>query len=146
MPSRAIVSGVVVMLLAVAGCAGEQAALDGSVAFVDVNVVPMDREQILEHQTVVIGNGRIAKMGPSSEIEAPSGAQRIDGRGQFLIPGLVEMHTHPVAPPYLRPDVSERDLQNIIYLYVANGVTTIRRAHGNPAQFAVRDRINGSCQ
>lgn len=142
MPSRAIFGAVVVVLFALGGCAGDQApVLDGSVAFVDVNVFPMDREHILEHQTVVVRNGRIAEMGPSSEIEAPSSAQQIDGRGQFLIPGLVEMHTHPVSSQYLGAEVSERDVENILYLYVANGVTTIRRAHGNPAQFVVRDSI-----
>ena len=37
------------------------------VAFVDVTVVPMDRERVLPHQTVVVDHGRIAAMSPTGK-------------------------------------------------------------------------------
>ena len=68
-----------------------------SVAFVDVNVVPMDRERVLQHQTVVVSGDRIVAMGPASSTAVPEGAARIDGRGKYLMPGLAEMHAHVIG-------------------------------------------------
>src|SRR5262245_61456109 len=82
-------------------------------AFVDVTVVPMDQERVLPHQTVVVRNARIAKIGPTAGVYVPRGALRIDGRGKYLMPGLADMHSHPES------------LLDLV-LYVANGVTTVR--------------------
>ena len=35
-------------------------------AFVNVNVVPMDRERVIEKQTVIVRDGRIAEIGPAN--------------------------------------------------------------------------------
>src|SRR5688500_6128469 len=70
------------------------AAAPGVVAFTGVNVVPMDAERVLADQTVVVRDGRIAEVGPSSRVRVPAGARRIDGRGKYLLPGLAEMHAH----------------------------------------------------
>jgi imidazolonepropionase-like amidohydrolase len=67
-------------------------------AFIDVHVVPMDSERVLEHQTVLVGNGRIIRIGPVRRITVPTGAVRIDGRGKYLMPGLTEMHHHGLRP------------------------------------------------
>ena len=37
-------------------------------AFVNVNVVPMDREIVLSHQTVVVEDGKIAALGPTQSV------------------------------------------------------------------------------
>ena len=60
------------------------------VAFVDVTVVPMDKEQLLLHQTVLVAGGRIAQVGPSASTKPPRGALSIDGKGKFLMPGLAD--------------------------------------------------------
>jgi imidazolonepropionase-like amidohydrolase len=88
---------------------------------------------------VLIENGRIARVS-TEPIQTPSGAQRIDGRGKYLIPGLMDMHVH------LRggrggggadDQVGIRHLQS--YLYA--GVTSIYDA-GNAPEFilSLRDR------
>src|SRR5688500_14118837 len=41
----------------------QTAPVSQAVAFVDVNVVPMDRERVLERQTVIVRDGRIAAIG-----------------------------------------------------------------------------------
>src|SRR5687767_7933277 len=102
-------------------------------AFVDVNVVPMDRERILERQTVVVQGGRISVIGPARTTRVPNGAVRIDGRGKYLMPGLAEMHAH--IPGANAPDQLIRD---IMFLYVANGITTIRGMLGAPNQLTLR--------
>ena len=104
-----------------------------AVAFVDVNVIPMDRERVLEGQTVIVRDGRIASVEPSARARIPSGALRVDGRGKYLIPGLAEMHAHiPGA------QASEQVIRDIFTLYIANGVTTIRGMLGAPNQLTLR--------
>jgi imidazolonepropionase-like amidohydrolase len=87
-------------------------------AFVDVTVIPMDRERLLEHQTVIVRDGRIKLIGNSAQIEVPGDAMAIDGRGKYLMPGLVDMHVHIEYP-------------NDLLLFVANGVTSVRNMWGN---------------
>src|SRR5262245_26709761 len=61
------------------------------VAFVGVNVVPMDRERFLPEQTVVIDQGRIAAIGPTDKTAVPKNAMPVDGRGKYLTPGLADL-------------------------------------------------------
>ena len=111
------------------------AAPDTTVAFVDVTVIPMNRQQELPHQTVVVQGGRVSAMGPSGRVKVPAGSGRIDGRGKFLIPGLAEMHAH--IPSGEQPDsVIERTL----FMYVARGITTIRGMLGHPKHLELRTR------
>src|SRR5687767_12445754 len=103
------------------------------VAFVNVNVIPMDRDRVLEGQIVIVRDGRIASIEPSARARIPSGALRVNGRGKYLIPGLAEMHAH--IPGAQAPEQMIRD---IFTLYIANGVTTIRGMLGAPNQLALR--------
>ena len=107
-----------------------------TVVFEHVNVIPMDRERVLEKQTVVVREGRIAHIGADGSATAPPGATRVDGSGKFLMPGLAEMHGHLTAN-YL-PDAAKAD---VLYLYLANGVTTVRAMLGNPEAVTTRDAI-----
>ncbi|HRK22076.1 MAG TPA: hypothetical protein PLX06_09710, partial [Fimbriimonadaceae bacterium] len=97
-------------------------------AFVDVSVLTMDRETVLPHQSVVVQGGKIALIGDAKKVPIPKGAQKIDGRGKFLMPGLVEMHAHLNSAPELA-------------LYLANGVTTIYNLNGSPGHLAWRKSI-----
>ena len=108
-------------------------AAPAPVAFVDVTVIPMDRQRVLEGQTVIVRDGRIASIEPSARARIPAGALRVDGRGKYLIPGLAEMHAH--IPGAQAPEQTIRD---IFTLYVANGVTTIRGMLGAPNQLTLR--------
>jgi len=108
----------------------------GTYAFVDVTVLPMDRERALTGQTVLVRDGRIAAVGPSASVRVPADAQRIDAKGKFLMPGLAEMHAHVLGPQ--QPEQLNRDL---MFLYVANGVTTIRAMLGAPNQLVLREQL-----
>jgi imidazolonepropionase-like amidohydrolase len=106
-------------------------------AFVNVNVIPMDRERIVESQTVIVRNGRIAEIGPASKVKVPDGATRVDGAGKYLMPGLAEMHGH--IPP---PNAPKTYTESVLFLYAANGITTVRGMLGAPNQLELRDRAN----
>ena len=108
-----------------------------AIAFVDVTVLPMDTERRLEHQTVIVAGERITEMGPTATVRIPAGATRIDGRCKFVMPGFAEMHAHLPNPTTAAPGIVER----VLFLYVANGVTTARGMLGNPAHLALRDSI-----
>ena len=107
-------------------------------AFTGVTVIPMDRERVVPNQTVVVRDGRIASVGPASSTTVPAGAVRIDGRGKFLMPGLAEMHAHVLGPQAANSEELNRD---IMFLYVANGITTIRAMLGAPNQLTLRDQL-----
>jgi len=103
----------------------------GTIAYINVNVIPMDSERILEEQTVVVEDGKIVQIGSSEETSPPGDALIIDGKDHFLIPGLSDMHVHLLG--------SENDL----LLYLANGVTTIRdQSDGPPEYLDWRDAMN----
>jgi hypothetical protein len=114
-------------------------AQERPVAFVDVTVVPMDKERVLPHQTVVVEGGRITQVGFAAAIKVPSGALKIDGKAKFLMPGLADMHVHfirPAAPGQFQPSTSNdyaQENQALALIYVANGVTTVRNMWGHPA-------------
>jgi imidazolonepropionase-like amidohydrolase len=127
----------VLAVMLAAWCPYPISAQEPAVAFVGVTVIPMDRERVLENQTVIVSDGRIAVMGPASSVAIPAGATRVDGRGKFLLPGLSDMHGH--LP---QGDATGRDaLSEFLDLYLANGVTTVRGLQGSPNNIVVRDKI-----
>lgn len=111
------------------------AADSGTVAFVDVTVVPMDTERVLPGQTVLVTGDRIVEVGAVASVRVPEGAQKIDGRGKFLIPGLAELHGH--NPPL---GSSKQYFEDVFYLFVANGVTTVRSMQGFAGQLEWREK------
>lgn len=117
--------------LLILGMSGAHAARDDSprdvTAFVHVTVVPMDRERLLEDWTVIVADGRIRELGPSSAIAIPEHGVVIDGRGRYLMPGLADMHAHTWE---------ESDFP----LLLANGVTTIRNMFGGPIHIEWKKR------
>lgn len=105
------------------------------VAFVNVNVVPMDAERVLSQRTVIVKGGSIVAIGPSRTTSIPKGARRIDGRSKFLMPGLADMHVHMRVGPMGASSVPE------LVAYVANGVTTVRNMWGTKDVLSLRREI-----
>src|SRR4030095_13235504 len=111
------------------------AASAQSGAFTNVNVIPMDRERVLTNQTVIVREGIITAIGKG--VKVPRDAVRIDGTGKYLIPGLVDMHTHLLSDSDEFPDsIGPHELR----VMVANGVTTVRFMIGTPELLALRGR------
>jgi len=105
-----------------------------TVAFVDVNVVPMDRERVLRNQTVIVRNGVISEIGDAKLVKIPANAQRIEGAGKFLIPGLTDMHVHLFSDDEFPDSLAEDEFK----IMIAYGVTTIRLMIGTPEQLVLR--------
>lgn len=110
-------------------------ALAQTTVFIGVNVIPMDRERALMNQTVVVRNGIIAEIGEAAKVKVPKDAVLVDGKGKYLVPGLVDMHTHLLSDGDEYPDSIAPDELRVM---VANGVTTVRFMIGTPELLKLR--------
>ncbi len=132
-------------LLLLFGCAtsdenqqeGQEADLGISYTIENVNIITMQDQGILTAQTLLISQGRIAEMGSAATVTVPDLATRIDGTGKYLVPGLAEMHAHiPVAE-----DGDDTYVKEVLFLYLCNGITTIRGMLGNPYHLALKESV-----
>jgi 5-methylthioadenosine/S-adenosylhomocysteine deaminase len=89
---------VAVAILCVAGASGAlaQNKKEADLLVSGATIVTMDRAgHVYEDGALVVKNDEIVAVGPAAEIEAKySAAQRLDGRGKLVIPGLINGHTH----------------------------------------------------
>src|SRR6476661_8158756 len=114
---------------------GTAAAATGScAAFVDVTVVHVDREREVPHQTVLVRDGRIAKIAPARKSKLPAGCFGIDGHDRYLIPGLIDSHVH-------LPLTGRTDQLLVLQMLLANGVTTGINMEGSPEILSLRKEI-----
>ncbi|MEZ4455614.1 MAG: amidohydrolase family protein [Gemmatimonadales bacterium] len=97
---------------------------------------------------VVITNGRIVAAGPAAGVAVPAGATRVDARGKFLIPGLMDANLHLGLNVDLESLIRFENRYDEIVLEAAQialktGLTTVFDTWGpRDALIAVRDRIN----
>lgn len=99
-----------------------------TLALTNVQVLTMTTNERLPDQVVLVRDGRIEAIGPAGTIEIPEGAERIDGMGGTLIPGLIDLHVHLEYP-------TDFDL------YLANGVTTVLNLNGFSRVLGWREAI-----
>jgi imidazolonepropionase-like amidohydrolase len=130
---RILFSGAALAAVASAPTVGAQDA--PAIAFVGATVLPMDGPRALPNQTVIVRGDRIVEVGPAANVRVPDGAQRIEASGKFIIPGLAEMHGH--VPP---PNAPRQFIEDVLFLYVANGITTVRGMLGAPGQLELREQ------
>ena len=112
-----------------------------TIAFTNVDVIPMDRDGVLGNQTVVVVGGVISEVGAAGDVSIGSGAMVVDGSGRYLMPGLSEMHAH--VPPSVSPP--RQEVEDILFfLYIANGITTIRGMLGSEYQIPLAEEIEAN--
>jgi len=107
----------------------------GEIVFKSVNVIPMDKEQVLQNQDVIVQDGKILAIGESGKVKYNKKAILIDGKGKYLIPGLAEMHAH--VPP--SDDIQQ--MKDVLLLYTLKGITTIRGMLGHPKHLQLREQL-----
>jgi imidazolonepropionase-like amidohydrolase/Tol biopolymer transport system component len=93
----------------------------GAVALVGARVVTMRGDEVIEDGTVLWRRDMIVAVGPRNEVIVPADAQRVDGTGKTVIPGLIDVHAHGgFGGQGLIPEQNWQQLANL-----ALGVTTI---------------------
>jgi imidazolonepropionase-like amidohydrolase len=80
-------------LLANYGC-GSPPAASQAVVFEGARVIVGDGSPPIENAAFVVDGGQLVQIGPSSGLEAPSGATRVDLTGKTVMPALIDTHTH----------------------------------------------------
>lgn len=104
------------------------------IIFTSVNVVPMDSEKIISNSMVMVKDGKVTAIG--KKLKYGKNALVIDAKGKYLIPGLAEMHAH------VPPNENIESHKEVLFLFAANGITTIRGMLGHPKHLELRSMIN----
>ena len=86
-------SGLGMLVFVLAGCPAVAQVSSGT-AFVGGTVITMADAGVLRNHTVLVRGDTILAVGPTGSLSIPSGYERIDASGKFLLPGLVDMHVH----------------------------------------------------
>ncbi len=97
-----------------------------AIAITGGTILDMTARKPIVDGTVVVVDGRITAVGPSSRVAVPPGATIVNAAGKTVMPGLWDMHAH---------------FEQVEWgpIYLASGVTTIRDV-GNELEFIVAAR------
>ena len=117
------------MALLAGACSPEgYETVHGDTAIIGGRVVDVATGNVLNDKIVVVADGRIVRVAPSTELTLAEDVAVIDGAGHFLLPGLADMHAHVFG-------------EHTLILYLANGITTIRNMWGDPEALALKQGI-----
>ena len=127
---RPMVFGAVVLVAAVVTPARAEAP--PPTLFTDATVITMGEAGTLPRHDVLVVDGRIARIAPTGSVAPPRGTRRVDAAGRYLVPGLAEMHAHLPGPD------RRQYAEDVLLLYVAHGITTVRGMLGHPWHLELR--------
>ena len=120
---------VFIPLITVAAAAGQSAS--GPVVISDVTVINPANSSVTPNATVVVTGNRISEVSASARANPPKNAHFIKGKGQYLIPGLWDMHVHIRGSMLGNKGSFLAENESMLPLYVANGVTGVREMGGD---------------
>jgi hypothetical protein len=96
--------------------AAPRSSAANSLALTNATVIDVRTGRLLPDETVVIIGDRITALSRHAHI--PADAKIVDAKGQFVIPGLWDMHAHALWSP--------DQMKRMFDLFLANGITGIR--------------------
>lgn len=126
-----------VVLITASLCLLWSAKISKGFAIVDVNIIPMDKEQVLQHQTILIEGGKIKRFGKKETVDVPAGYTVIDGQNKYLLPGFFDMHAHFFYEQGENKNTCESELK----MMLANGLTTVRIQCGDEVYLQARQNV-----
>jgi imidazolonepropionase-like amidohydrolase len=102
----------------------------------------------IQNGTIVVRNGKIAAVG--KDVSIPAGIRTIDGTGKFVMPGIIDAHSHAAlengineGSESVTPEVQVQ-LKNdnpVIYHALAGGVTAANLLHGSANTIGGQARV-----
>lgn len=112
--------GVMALSVALTGCAdsdndNKESSIKQTLVIEHATVVDVRSGKLVNDQTITIADNKISHIGNSGDVKIPDDAQVKDATGQYVIPGLWDMHVH-----------LEENYKDAFPLLLANGVTGIR--------------------
>jgi imidazolonepropionase-like amidohydrolase len=122
--------------------AGETpAATPSAIVIRDATILTVSHGTI-EHGSVLIRGSKIAAVGPNEQVTAPAGTHVINATGKFVLPGIVDTHSHTavegsvneISLPNsgmvrIRDVLNDQDVD--VYRELAGGTTTALILHGS---------------
>jgi imidazolonepropionase-like amidohydrolase len=100
----------------------------------NVRVVQLPEGRVTGPRDVLVSEGRISAIGEHGTMRIRD-ARFVDGRGGYVMPGLAEGHAHVPGPK------QKQYAEDVLLLYLAHGVTTIRGMLGDPWHLELRERL-----
>jgi imidazolonepropionase-like amidohydrolase len=112
-------------------------AADAPVLIQDATILTVTKGEV--KGSILLQNGKIAQIG--EKVLAPPDATVIDGAGKYVMPGIIDCHSHIMAEAINEGSVSVSSMVGIedvlnpediaIYRALAGGVTTANILHGS---------------
>jgi len=122
MPTRALAL-LTCLTVGVVGC-GQPAATPADLALTGVTVVDVAGGTLSPGRTIVVTGDRIVAVADSAAGFSPT--RTVEATGRFAMPGLWDMHVH-----FGGGEALIQENQNLLPLYLAHGITTVRDAAGD---------------
>ena len=106
----------------------------------------------IEHGSVLIRGTKIAAVGPNDQVAAPADAKVINATGMFVLPGIVDTHSHTAVEGSVN-EISEPNSGNVrirdvltnedinVYRQLAGGTTTALVLHGSANSIGGQSQI-----
>lgn len=129
-----------ISIILVCSCAKPQEKIsETAILIANTDVIDVRTGNILKQRQVVIDSGKIKRIVKVIE-NSDSYNTIIDGTGKYLMPGLAEMHAHIPQPSTRNPEIVDETL----FLYLSNGITTIRGMLGGPSHLELRKKAKNN--
>jgi len=97
----------------------------GTIALTNAAIVTMKGDEVIRDGTIIVERNRIKAIGPASNVTIPRDAKIIDVKGNYIIPGIIDVHAHGNFES-LSPQTNWRFYTNLAY-----GVTTMHDPSAN---------------
>lgn len=129
--------GLWLILNAVNGVGTASAAAPTTIAITDVAIFVTATGQMSPGQTVLIKGDRIQEVG--HHLELPEECEVVDGKGHYLIPGLIDAHVHLVH----LSDRTHVAGEEFLPMFLGAGVTSVRSTgDGLEGQTRIAQHVN----
>ncbi len=106
-----------------------------SIVLVDVQVLNVRDGSFIGPLHILVTDGKIVEISRDDNLRDRPGVEVIDGKGQYAVPGLSEMHAHIPSP-----NQGEAYTKDVLFLYLSNGITNIRGMLGHPSHLDLRSQ------
>lgn len=113
------------------GCSvgvGSEDAASGALVLRNFTLIDGGDHAPVLKAAMVVEKGRVSWVGPEADLKAPNGAKTTDLRGAFVIPGLMNLHTHLGNTIDLVQDSkfhTRESIEKDLKTYASYGVTTV---------------------
>ena len=105
-----------------------QAQSNEKIAILHVSIIDVVKGKLIQDQTVLLTGDRIVDIFPSTEKRSFKKYRKINARGKYLIPGLIDTHVH--IHSFLKNEQRHR-VSIALNMMLYHGVTGFREASGS---------------